>query len=69
MNARQELESLAREIAETEGYGITFARRLAAAQLQRLLGYAVSWDSWATEQQRAVNKGDANTFIGEQHAV
>ncbi len=51
MNAREELEALAREIAEAEDYGITFARRLAAEQWQRLLGYAVSWDAWASEQQ------------------
>ena len=69
MNARQELESLAREIAETEGYGITFARRVAAAQWERLLGFAVDWDAMAAAQQRAVNKGDIVTFIGEQREV
>ena len=51
MNARQELESLAREIAEVEGYGITFARRLAAEQRERMLGYAVTWDARVAEQQ------------------
>ena len=57
MNARQELESLAREIAEVEGYGITFARRLAAAQYQGLLGFAVYWDSMAAAQQRRAERG------------
>ncbi len=84
MNARQELESLAREIAEVEGYGITFARRLAAAQWERLLGFAVDWDAMAAAQQREVHQannvrligeqrevhqGRNPTFIGEQHAV
>ncbi len=69
MNARQELESLAREIAEVEGYGITFARRLAAEQWERLLGYAVSWDSMVAEQQREVNKVRITNFIGEQREV
>ena len=69
MNAREELESLAREIAEVEGYGITFARRLAAEQWQRLLGYAVSWDAMAAAQQREVSKGRVPTFIGEQREV
>jgi hypothetical protein len=68
MNARQELESLAREIAEAEDYGITFARRLAAEQWQRLLGYAIDWDA-AAAQQREVNKGRVPTFIGEQREV
>ena len=53
MNARKELEALAREIAEAEDYGITFARRLAAEQWQRLLGYAVDWDAAAAQQRRA----------------
>ena len=69
MNARQELESLAREIAEVEGYGITFARRMAAAQYQGLLGYAVDWDAMSAAQQRAVSKGRVPTFIGEQREV
>ncbi len=79
MNARQELESLAREIAELEGYGITFARRLAAEQWERLLGFAVDWDAMvAAQQAKAVSvnsryQGEhqaCNTsLIGEQRAV
>ena len=61
MNARQELEALAREISETEQLGITFARRLAAEQWRRLLGYAVSWDAWVAEQQRRAEKGRDKT--------
>ncbi len=61
MNARQELESLAREIAESEGLSLTLARRLAGEQHQRLLGYAVRWDSWAAAQQRRAEKGRDKT--------
>ena len=66
---RTELEALAREISEAEGYSISLARRLAGEQQQRLLGYAVDWDAMAAAQQREVNKGRVSTFIGEQHAV
>ncbi len=69
MNAREELESLAREISEQEGFGISFARRLAAEQWRRLLGYAVDWDSWVAEQQRAVHQAGITSLIGEQREV
>ncbi len=61
MNAREELEALAREIAEVEDYGITFARLLAATQWQYLLGYAVDWDAMAAAQQRRAEKGRDKT--------
>ena len=46
---RMELEALAHEISDAEGYSLSLARRLAGEQQQRLLGYAVSWDAWALE--------------------
>jgi hypothetical protein len=69
MNARQELESLAREIAEVEGYSLSLARWVARSQHARLEDFAVSWDSWVAEQQREVNQACNTTLIGEQHAV
>ncbi len=58
---RTELEALAREISEAEGYSISLARRLAGEQQQRLLGYAVSWDAWVAAQQRRAEKGRDKT--------
>ncbi len=58
---RTELEALAREISEAEGYSISLARRLAGEQQQRLLGYAVSWDAWVAAQQRRAAKGRDKT--------
>ena len=60
MNARtqrEDLEQLAREIAETEKVGIGLARLLAARQRDYLLGYAIDWDSMAAAQQRRAEKG------------
>ena len=60
---RMELEALAQEISETEGYNLSLARRLAGEQQQRLLGYAVSWDAWAAEQaaRAAATAGDGGS--------
>ncbi len=86
MNARaqrEDLEQLAREIAETENVGISLARLLAGRQRHYVLGYAIDWDAAAAQQravhqgnnvtligeQRAVNQGDRVTLIGDQHAV
>ncbi len=66
---REDLEQLAREIAETEQLGISLARLLAATQWQYLLGYAVDWDAMAAAQQREVNQAGNTSLIGEQHAV
>ncbi len=68
MNARQELESLAREIAEVEGYSLSLARWVARSQHARLEDYAGQWDAWAAAQQHEVNNFDNVNIVGEQHA-
>ncbi len=65
---REDIEQLAREIAETEQLGISLARLLAARQWTYLLGYALDWDA-AAAQQREMNQERNPTLIGEQHAV
>ncbi len=57
MNARQELESLAREIAEVEGYSLSLARWVARSQHAHLEDFAVSWDSWVAAQLRRAERG------------
>ena len=60
MNARQELESLAREIAELEGYSLSLARWVARSQHARLEDFASQWDAWAAAQQRRADRGRRN---------
>ncbi len=71
MNARtqrEDLEQLAREIAETEQLGISLARLLAARQRDYLLGYAIDWDA-AAAQQREVSSPSVRRATGEQREV